>query len=83
MSGQPNSKPYSVGEAVFYGSIPRSALEADSVLDSYNKGHGITVWSDCDRKIVMYSCDKEELHFVCIHPEVESGGKGNGNYDLL
>lgn len=44
----------------------------------------LSMWYGADRRIVVYPCnDNELLNFVCIHPESESQGSGDGLYPCI
>lgn len=81
MPGAEKIGPFGSGKSAFRFLINRSAAAEDPVTAKFVQRAGeLAIWYGSDRRIVMYpTSNNQELNFVCIHPQEESGASGDWN----
>jgi hypothetical protein len=73
-------KAFPSGKSAYRFLIPRKQALEDEKTHKYTKqDNELVMWFGSDRRVVMYPCDDNSmLNFVCIHPDKDTNGSGEG-----
>lgn len=73
------------GKAAFRFLVVREKVLANpETADLVELDGEMAVWYGWDRRVVMYPCDSNKLlNFACIHPDTESQGGADGEWNLI